>query len=139
MTERMHDDEFVIDDGLVERLLAAQQPALARLPRRRFPSSGTVNAVVLLGDDLYVRLPRVPAWADGRHRELAWLPRLGPHLPLDVPEPVAIGEPTDEFPFAWAVFRWIHGSTYAVGAVDEVTAAADLAGFVRALRDVPAP
>jgi aminoglycoside phosphotransferase (APT) family kinase protein len=56
-----------------------------------------------------------------------------------VPEPVAIGEPTDEFPFAWAVFRWIHGSTYAVGTVDEVTAGADLAGFVQALRNVPAP
>ncbi|MGW5242237.1 aminoglycoside phosphotransferase family protein [Monashia sp. NPDC004114] len=139
MTDRMHDDEVTITDELVHGLLAAQLPHLAGRPLHRVRSTGTVNAIVRLGDDLYVRLPRVASWASDLDKELEWLPRLGPGLPLEVPEPVAVGEPTDELPFRWAVFRWIHGSPYAVDDVDETSAAADLAGFVQGLRAVPVP
>ncbi len=136
MTDRMHDDEVTITDDLVRRLLEAQLPRLAGRPLERVRSTGTVNAIVRVGDDLYVRLPRVASWARDLDKELEWLPRLGPRLPLEVPEPVAVGEPTDEFPFTWAVFRWIHGEPYAVEDVDEVAAAAAVAGFVQDLRAV---
>lgn len=135
----MHDDELAVGEDLVRRLLSEQLPHLAHLPLRRFASTGTVNAIVRLGDGLYVRLPRVPAWADDLAKELAWLPRLAPALPLRVPEPVAVGAPTDEFPHPWAVFRWLPGAPYAVGSVDEVVAARRLAGFVTALRGVAVP
>lgn len=135
----MHADELVVSEDLVRRLLADQLPHLAHLPVRPFASTGTVNAIVRLGDDLYVRLPRVAAWAHDLARELEWLPRLAPSLPLTVPEAVAVGEPTSEFPHVWAVFRWVTGSPYAVGAVEEARAAADLGAFVAALRAVPAP
>jgi aminoglycoside phosphotransferase (APT) family kinase protein len=133
----MHDDEVSIGDALVGRLVAAQFPALSSLPLRRVHSTGTVNAIFRVGDDLRVRLPRVAAWADDLDRELEWLPRLARHLPLRVPEPVGVGEPTGEFPFRWAIFTWITGRPYAVGDVNEVAAAADLASFVTALRTVP--
>ncbi|MGO4597639.1 aminoglycoside phosphotransferase family protein [Terrabacter sp. 2RAF25] len=136
---RMHEDELVVDEHLVRRLVAGQLPHLAHLPVRRFASTGTVNAIIRLGDDLYARLPRVAAWADDLVKELEWLPRLAPALPLTVPEPVAVGRPTDAFPHPWAIFRWVPGSPYAVGAVDEVTAARRLAGFVSALREVAVP
>jgi aminoglycoside phosphotransferase (APT) family kinase protein len=135
----MDDDELVVDEDLVRALLREQLPHLAHLPVRRFPSTGTVNAIVRLGDDLYVRLPRVPYWADDLVKELEWLPHLAPSLPLAVPEPVAAGRPSDTFPLAWAVFRWVPGSPYAVGSVDEVRAARSLARFVSALRRVPVP
>jgi len=135
----MHDDELVVSEDLVRRLLADQLPHLTDLPIRTFASTGTVNAIVRLGEDLYVRLPRVAAWADDLAKELEWLPRLAPSLPLTVPEAVAVGEPTAEFPHVWAVFRWVHGSPYAVGAVEEARAAADLGAFVAALRAAPAP
>jgi aminoglycoside phosphotransferase (APT) family kinase protein len=135
----MHEDEHVVDEHLVRQLLADQLPHLAHLPLRAFASTGTVSAIVRLGDDLYVRLPRVPAWAGDLVKELEWLPRLAPALPLTVPEPVAVGSPSDAFPHPWAVFRWVPGSPYAVGAVDEVRAARDLAAFVGALRAIPAP
>ena len=137
MTEPMHDDEVTITDDLVRRLLSAQHPHLAGRPLRRVRSTGTVNAIVRLGDDLYVRLPRVAAWAGDLDKELEWLPHLGPSLSLEVPEPVAVGEPTDEFPSRWAVFRWIDGSPYAVGDVDEASAAAAMGAFVEGLRAVP--
>ena len=62
---KMHDGEADIDAGLVRRLVAGQFPALAGLPVTAFRSTGTVNAIYRLGDDLYARLPRMARWARG--------------------------------------------------------------------------
>jgi aminoglycoside phosphotransferase (APT) family kinase protein len=94
-----------------------------------------VNAIYRLGDDLCVRLPRMRRWADGLVTEQLWLPRLAPHLSLRVPEPVCAGRPAAEYPFGWAVYRWLAGQPYADDLVaDEREAAADLAQFVLELR-----
>ena len=34
-------------------------------------------------------------------RDARWLPHLAPHLPVAVPEPIAIGEPEHGYPFRW--------------------------------------
>ncbi|WP_233405131.1 aminoglycoside phosphotransferase family protein [Actinotalea solisilvae] len=131
----MHEGEVPVDADVVRRLLASQLPALAGLPVREVRSTGTVNAVYRLGDHLCVRLPRLAHWQDALDRETRWLPVLAARLPLAVPEPVAVGRPDDGYPHRWAVYRWIEGATYDDGSVaDEVTAAHDLAAFVRALR-----
>jgi len=135
----MHDGELGIDAGLVRRLLAGQFPGLAGLPVREIASAGTVNAIYRIGDELYARLPRLPSWAADLETEQAWLPRLARGLSLAVPVPVARGHPAAEFPFAWAIYRWIEGRPYADDLVsDEVQAADDLAAFVTGLRAVPA-
>ena len=56
---KMHNGEIDIDEALVTRLVAAQFPQLADLSIRAVPSTGTVNAIYRLGDDLCARLPRV--------------------------------------------------------------------------------
>ncbi len=76
----MHDDELAIDVGLVRRLVAGQFPALRDLSVREVRSTGTVNAIYRLGDDLCVRLPRVAGWVDDLEAELTWLPRLASRL-----------------------------------------------------------
>jgi aminoglycoside phosphotransferase (APT) family kinase protein len=134
----MHDDEVEIRAGLVERLLAAQFPRYAGLPVTPVRSAGTVNAIYRLGDDLCVRLPRVRRYAAALEREWRLLPELAPRLPLRVPAPVALGEPDEEFPSRWAVYGWIDGRPYEDALVaGEITAAADLARFVVALRQAP--
>src|SRR5207245_1280717 len=56
-------------------------------------------------------------------------------LPLDVPLPVAHGEPTDEFPYPWGIVQWLPGEMATLDRLDDpVAAARDLAGFVRALQ-----
>ncbi|WP_116953073.1 aminoglycoside phosphotransferase family protein [Jiangella endophytica] len=134
----MHAGQVAIGDALVRRLVDAQFPRWAGLPLRAVRSAGTVNAIYRLGDELAVRLPLVPSWAGDLEHELAWLPRLaGAGLPLAIPEPVTAGEPVDEYPLRWAVYRWLDGAVPSAGALaDDVDAAARLAGFVRALRDV---
>jgi aminoglycoside phosphotransferase (APT) family kinase protein len=138
---KLHDDEVDIDAALVTRLVAEQFPHLSDLPVCEVNSTGTVNAIYRLGDDVCARLPRVGRWARGLAKEFEWLPRLAPGLTLQVPEPVAKGQPTSDYPFGWAIFRWIDGQTYAQDRIDdECQAAADLAQFVAELRctDVPA-
>jgi aminoglycoside phosphotransferase (APT) family kinase protein len=133
----LHDGEIPIDAQLVRRLVSEQLPALAGLPVRPFSSTGTVNAVFRLGEELYARLPRLAGWAEDLERERRWLPWLAPHLPLAVPEAVAHGVPSPSYPLPWAVYRWIEGSPYADELVaDEVQAAVALAAFVLALRAV---
>ena len=133
----MHDDELVIDDDLVRRHLAEQLPDVAGRPLREV-GRGTVNAMFRLGDDLAVRMPRTAEWAGDLERERVWLPRLRERISLRVPEPVAEGRPTDEYPLPWAVYRWVDGDQYEDELVaDERGAAEDLARFVRELRAGP--
>lgn len=132
---KMHEDEVAIDEELVERLVAAQFPRLAELPIRAVHSTGTVNAIYRLGDQLCARLPRVQSWVQSLARELNWLPKLAPCLSLRVPEPVAKGHSASGYPFPWAIYRWIDGQPYGDDLVhDEPQAADHLAQFVIELR-----
>jgi aminoglycoside phosphotransferase (APT) family kinase protein len=136
-TAKMHAGQVDIDVALVRRLLAAQFPAWAGLPLVPVASTGTVNALYRLGEELVVRLPLVERWAAGLTNELEWLPRLAPSLPLAVPEPVAAGEPDEGYPFRWAVYRWVDGETWAGDRVtDPCRAAEELAAFAHALQAV---
>ncbi len=133
----MHADEVDIDSDLVGCLVAEQFPELTGVPISALRSTGTVNAIYRLGDDLYARLPRVQSWAGDLEKEWQWLPRLAPHLSLGTPEPVAHGTPACGYPFPWAIYRWIDGEPYADGLVDdEQRAAEDLAQFVGELRGI---
>ena len=137
---KLHADEVDINADLVGSLVADQFPLLSSLPVTEFESTGTVNAIYRLGEELYVRLPRVERWARGVQKELRWLPALAPGLTLRIPEPVGEGTPTADYPFTWAIFRWIEGQTYRPGRIDdERQMAADLAQFVSELRSVKLP
>ncbi len=134
---KMHADEVNIDAGLVDRLVAAQFPRLSGLPIRKVESTGTVNAIYRLGPDLYARLPRLQRMVADLEHEWRWLPELAPHLPLQIPEPVAMGEPVRWFPFPWAIYRWIDGRPYDDELIgDERQAAREIAQFVLALRRI---
>jgi aminoglycoside phosphotransferase (APT) family kinase protein len=133
----MHVGEIDIDIDLVRALVADQFPELVDQPMVEVRSTGTVNAIYRIGDQLYARLPRVAHWARDLDREWQWLPPLAARLSLRTPEPVARGRPADSYPFPWAIYRWLDGDTYADELVDdEVEAARDLARFVLELRGV---
>ncbi len=84
-------------------------PAYADAPVRRLTSSGSTNALFRLGDEFLVRLPRQPGGSATISKEAAWLPVLGPLLPVSVPDVVAVFEPEREYPERWSVVRWIEG------------------------------
>ncbi|WP_432995521.1 aminoglycoside phosphotransferase family protein [Dactylosporangium sp. CA-233914] len=128
----MHEGEAHTDAELVRGLVAAQFPRWAGLRVTPLPSYGTDNAIYRLGDAYSVRLPRIPAALGQVELERRWLPVLAPHLPAEVPEPVAVGAPALEYPHPWAVYRWIEGTN----PVTPDGLAAPLAAFVAALRRI---
>lgn len=133
----MHEDQVPTSVDLVRRLVAAQHRRWADLPVQPVADAGTDHALYRLGADLLVRLP-VVGWAEGQaDSDARWLPVLAPHLPLELPVPVAVGEPGEGYPWRWSVVRWIDGRAAEPHRLDLATAARDLAALVRALHAAP--
>ena len=139
MPGKMHADEVDTDPPLVSRLLADQFPQWAHLPIERFESSGTDNAIYRLGEDMAVRLPRIPGGTGTIDKELRWLPKLAPLLPVAISQPLAKGSPGHRYPWHWSVHQWLDGESVNVERMaDSVGLAQDLGGFVAALRRIDA-
>lgn len=133
----MHSNEFEIDASLVVRLLESQFPAWASLPIELVTSTGTDNAMYRIGDDMAVRLPRIPSIVRQVDLEWSWLPRLGPLLPVAIPSPLGRGRPGEGYPWPWSVYSWLDGENPQLDRLSEPQVlAADLAGFVAALHRI---
>jgi aminoglycoside phosphotransferase (APT) family kinase protein len=131
----MHADEVETDPSLVRRLLAEQFPQWADLTIDPVESSGTDNAIYRLGEDMAVRLPRISGGTGTIDKELRWLPKLAPLLPVAISQPLAKG--SAGYPWHWSVHRWLAGESVNVDRVaDPVGLAQDLGGFVAALRRI---
>lgn len=134
----MHEDEAHVDAALVRRLLA-QFPQWADLPVVDLVSAGSDNALYRAGDDLVVRFPRIESASRGPAKDHEWLPKLAPRLPLTVPMPLALGSPSDGYPWAWSAYRWVPGDSATSARIDDPErAAVALAGFVVALQAIDA-
>lgn len=137
----LHHDDIYVDTALARRLVAEQFPDWADLPFRRVESSGTVNAIFRLGPDLVLRIPRAESYVWDREileRTHAWLRWAAPQLPVAIPEPVAVGEASESYPWPWPIHRWFDGAS--LDKVDRgptTRVAAGLAAFIQALHQLP--
>ena len=131
--------EIEITAELVRDLVRDQHPDLADHPVR-LGAYGWDNQLWRLGDDLAVRLPWATESADALLRkEYAWLPTLAPRLPLPVPVPQRLGEPSERFPRPWLITTWVPGTPADRAPATRATEAAEsLAAFLTALHR-PAP
>ncbi|MFB6951165.1 aminoglycoside phosphotransferase family protein [Streptomyces niveus] len=128
-----------ITEDLIRDLLREQHPDLADRPVR-LGAQGWDNQVWRLGNDLAVRLPWATQSADALLRkEHAWVPALAPRLPLPIPVPQRLGEPSERFPRPWIITTWVPGEPADGAPVTRAAEAADtLAAFLTALHQ-PAP
>ncbi len=128
--------ELTLSSELVRQLLQTQHPDLAGLPMREF-ASGWDNQLFTLGETMIVRLPRRELAATLVRNEQTWLPELAPLLPLPVPAPLRIGEPTDDYPWHWSIVPAFVGEPADL-APPEAAEAKVWAAFLKALHQ-PAP
>ena len=143
MPEDLVDERLVdpvkIDASLVKRLVTRQFPMWADLPIAPVLPGGHDNKTFHLGEEMSVRLPSRDAYAAHVAIEHEWLPKLGPNLPLPIPEPLGKGAPSLDYPWPWSVNRWIEGETASMDRIgDDVGFAKDLAGFLNALQSINA-
>jgi aminoglycoside phosphotransferase (APT) family kinase protein len=129
----------VLDAALARTLVDAQFPQWRSLPIRPVDADGWDNRTFRLGDELSIRLPSGPWYAEQVAKEQEWLPLLAPLLPVPIPEPVAQGEPGDGYPYPWSVYRWRRGTPIALDAdvSADVALAEAIGGFLTALRQAP--
>ena len=137
MADPLHDDEVLIDPSVARRLVDDQFPDWAALPLRPVSEFGTDHVLFRLGDELVVRFPRSEFGKAQIASDGQWLPHLAEHLPVALPEQVAVGQPGDGYPLRWSVVRWLPGAAPDPASVGSTSVARDLGGFVTALRAVP--
>jgi aminoglycoside phosphotransferase (APT) family kinase protein len=106
----MHTTKVEINRALVRRLIDSQFPQWATLPITPVAISGWDNRTFHLGAEMTVRLPSAAHYAAQVTKEQIWLPKLAPHLPLPIPEPLALGEPAVGYPWPWSIYCWIDGA-----------------------------
>ena len=132
-----NNDRVLIDDILVRRLVGAQFPQWKNFSVWPVARSGWDNRTFHLGDRMLVRMPSAAEYAVQVEKEHRWLPRLAPLLPLQIPVPLAIGEPADGYPWKWSIYRWLNGETAASTQIADMRDfAISLAQFLIALQRI---
>lgn len=137
----MHPDEIAISADLARELIDDQFPQWRDLPLQRISSTGTVNAIFRIGDELAARFP-LRAADPGEtlatlQREALAAGQFVKHSPVPAPRPVAIGTPGSGYPLPWSVQTWLAGTVATQADPGESIAfATDLATFIKALRSV---
>ncbi|HEY3335690.1 MAG TPA: phosphotransferase [Candidatus Limnocylindrales bacterium] len=128
------DPEIELDEAAVRALLHAQFRDLSLEGLTRF-ASGWDNALWATSDRVVFRFPRRAIARRGVEREMAVLPTLAPLLPLPIPVPEWLGQPSDAFPWPFFGARLLAGREIAEVDLDGRRQAfgAALGGFLRAL------
>jgi aminoglycoside phosphotransferase (APT) family kinase protein len=126
-----------VDVRLAEELLASQHPDLLTAPLV-LVDEGWDNVTYRVGSDCAVRIPRRQVAVELLLNEQRWLPLLASWLTVPVPMPIAVGAPSDDFPWPWSVVAWIPGCTADAEPLD-ASQARLLASELRSLHRVAPP
>ncbi|NUP42411.1 MAG: aminoglycoside phosphotransferase family protein [Streptomyces sp.] len=136
----MHDDQVDVTAETVATLIHDQFPQWRGKAVQPLSSTGTVNAIFRIGNDLSARFPLRVADAANALAVLEQEARASAELArvsrFPAPEPVALGKPGAGYPMPWSVQTWLPG-TVALDADPSGSDAfaEDLAVFIAALRE----
>jgi len=118
-------------------LIASQFPALAAASVEPF-GNGWDNTAFLVGRTYVFRFPRRTIAVPLIEREIAILPLLAPAVPAPIPVPCFAGVPTEAYPWPFAGYVHLAGTT--VSELRRATVgtrlAGELGGFLRALHRI---
>ena len=134
MSESQISNHPKITLSLVADLVAQQFPQWAQLPIRPVKLGGRDNRTFHLGNDMSIRLPSAATYAAQVSIEQEWLPKLAPRLPCPIPTPLALGVPSENYPWNWSIYRLIEGNNADVLQESDLSQfAADSARFLNEL------
>ncbi|HLF66504.1 MAG TPA: aminoglycoside phosphotransferase family protein [Gammaproteobacteria bacterium] len=128
---------IIINEKLVHTLVVRQFPQWKDLPIRPVSRGGWDNKTFHLGENMLVRMPIAAEYALQVEKEHQWLPKLRPFLPLQIPVPLAMGKPTENYPWKWSIYRWLPGNNAASSPITHLRDfAIHLAQFLIALQHI---
>jgi len=130
-------DKVHINISLVRQLIDTQFPQWANLEIKPVEFGGWDNKTFHLGHTMTIRLPSSAEYAPQVRKEHCWLPKLRPLLPLPIPIPLAMGKPTNEYPWHWSIYQWINGETASIERIIDINQfAIELAQFLLDLQKI---
>ncbi len=122
-----------ITENLVKKLIEEQFPPYAHLSITSVPVQGWDNRTFRLGEQMLVRLPSAAKYEKQVKKEHKWLPELASYLSLPIPTPIAMGNPSKNYPWKWSIYKWLEGKSANSVEMNEETLqniAAQLAAFL---------
>jgi aminoglycoside phosphotransferase (APT) family kinase protein len=118
MVQREWAPERVVDEELARRLIRAQYPEL-EASTLELLGEGWDMTVWLVDGRWTFRFPRKEFALPGIRREIELLPGLAERLPLPIPVPTLVGEPSDEFDWPFYGAPFLPGRELADAALDD--------------------
>ena len=130
---------FDITPDLAYKLIQEQFPEYAHLPITSVEKQGHDNRTYRLGNDLLIRIPTDESYALKVPKEYNLLPKLEPHLTVNIPKPIKIGRVSQTFPYPFSIYQWLEGTSINLLVLDDQTLehlAHDLARFLKELQSI---
>lgn len=127
-----------MDEGLARRLIGEQFPEVERRSFRLL-GEGWDNTVWLVDEEWVFRFPRRAMVIPGLENEMRFLPHLAPLLPLPIPVPTLLGEPSAAFGWPFHGAPFLPGRELAEAALDDearVRLGRPIGEFLRALHSL---
>lgn len=103
--------QIIINEHVVLSLIQEQFPEYKNFAIHPIKTQGHDHTTFHLGDNLLIRLPNAQCYASKVEKEQEWLPKLAPHLSVIIPKPIALGQPSLNYPFHWSIYQWISGES----------------------------
>lgn len=134
-----------ITPDLARKLIATQFPKYADLTVTEVEQQGHDNRTYRIGDDMLIRMPTAESYALKVPKEQELLPQLAKHLSVAIPTPIKMGEPSEDYPYPFSIYKWLDGRSANHVTLDEQSLenlAFELATFLKelqAIADVEGP
>jgi aminoglycoside phosphotransferase (APT) family kinase protein len=124
---------------LAKKLIAIQFPEYTDLNITEVEQQGHDNRTYRIGEDMLVRMPTAEAYALKVPKEQELLPKLASHLSLNIPAPIKIGSPSDDYPYPFSIYKWLEGRSANHLHIDDKSLesiALQLATFLKELQSI---
>jgi aminoglycoside phosphotransferase (APT) family kinase protein len=121
---------------LAGKLIIEQFPRFSHLHIATVEYDGHDNRTFHLGNEMLIRLPSAESYALKVPKEQKWLPILQQHISLPIPQPIAMGQPSETYPWHWSIYKWLDGKSINMLDIDDLDLeciAVQLAQFLKEL------
>lgn len=135
----LYDPVDVITSDLARKLIAEQFPEYTHLPITSVEKQGNDNRTYRLGPDMLIRMPTAESYALKVPKEQDLLPKLAPHLTVNIPVPIKMGAATQDYPYPFSIYKWLEGRSINLLVLDDDVVeqlAFDLAKFLKELQSI---
>lgn len=131
----LHKKEAKLSLEVVNQLLNEQFPEWSHQVIYPLNHQGTDNVMLKLGEDKIVRFPRTQRSEKSLKKECLWLPKLDSNLPIQIPHILGVGQPSEQYPYQWAIVNFLEGSCPSdSNPLDLTLAAKGLGHFIKELQ-----